>query len=124
MKRIRIAGVLSFIIGAMAIVAGSQVLFFGKVAGYHVISWLPACNFAMGLVTVFVTTALIWKASRLALPAAVLTFLAHLAVMLTLLVGYRNVAARESLTAMSVRLIVWGIILSLLFLQRKKGRQP
>ncbi len=88
------------------------------------ISWLPAYNFAMGLVTVFVTTVLIWKASRLALPAGVLTFLAHLAVMLTLLVGYRNVAARENLTAMRVRLIVWGIILSLLFLQRKKGRQP
>jgi hypothetical protein len=124
MKPIRIAGVLSFVIGAMAIVAGSQVLFFGKEMGYHVISWLPSYNFAMGLVTLFVTTILIWKMSRLALPAAVVTFLAHLTVMLVLLVGYRNVAARESLTAMSVRLVVWGIILSLLFFQRKRRRQP
>ncbi len=123
MKPIRIAAVLSFIIGAMAIVAGSQVLFFGKVMGYHVISWLPAYNFAVGLVTVLVTTLLIWKRSRLALPAAGFTFLAHLAVMLTLLVGYGNIVARESLTAMGVRLVVWGIILSLLFLQRKKARR-
>ncbi len=123
MKPIRIAGVLSFVIGAMAVVAGGQILFFGKVAGYHVIAWLPAYNFAVGVVTLLVTTGLIWKRSRLALPAAWLTFLAHLTVMLALVAGYRNVVARESLTAMSVRLIVWAIILALLFRQQKKDRQ-
>lgn len=115
----RIAAVLAFIIGAMAIVAGGQVLL-GKAPGYYVINWLPAYNFAVGILTDFLTAILIWKNSKWALPAAIGTFSAHAIVMLILQTAYREVVALDSLVAMSIRLIVWLIVLTLMFFQSRR----
>ena len=119
----KIASILAFIIGAMAIFAGGQVIFLGKQMDYYVINWLPYYNFTMGLISFLVTAALIWKNSRYAMPAAILTFLAHGAVMITLLTAYRDVVAPDSIRAMSVRLIVWVIILALMYLQSRRTQQ-
>jgi hypothetical protein len=115
----KIASVLSFIIGAMAIFAGGQALL-GKDPGYDVIPWLLLYNYTLGILTVFITSVLIWTNSRFALPAAIITFCLHALVMVILLTAYRGVVARESLMAMTIRLVVWGIILVLMFLQRQK----
>jgi hypothetical protein len=117
-KLTKIAAVLAFIIGAMAVFAGGRVLL-GTDPGYYVIDWLPVYNFTVGMITVLVTAVLIWKNSRYAWPAAVATLSAHILVMLSLLVAYRDVVAPDSLRAMTIRIVVWLIILALLRAAKK-----
>lgn len=52
--RIKIASLLAFIIGAMAIFAGGRTLL-GADPGYYVINWLLLYNYTLGILTVFVT---------------------------------------------------------------------
>jgi hypothetical protein len=119
------ASILAFVIGAMAIFAGGQILL-GKIPDYYVIDWLPVYNFSMGVVTFFFTAILIWKNNRFALPAAVSTLAIHAIVMVILQTGYANVVAPDSVQAMIIRITVWTVILSLMLLQRwiKLRRQP
>ncbi len=117
----RIAAILAFIIGAMAIVAGGQVLL-GKAPDCYVINWLPVYNFTMGLLTDFLIALLIWKNSKWAMPAAIGTFSTHAIVMLILQTAYRQVVAPDSIVAMSLRLAVWLIILALMFVQSRKNK--
>jgi hypothetical protein len=122
MKLTKVAAVLAFIIGAMAIFAGGQVVLLGKVMDYYVIDWLVFYNFIMGLLTVFVSAILIWKNSRYALTAAIATLAVHTTVMVILLTAYQGVVAPDSLVAMTVRIVFWLIILTLMFIQRSKAK--
>jgi hypothetical protein len=123
MNLTKVAAVLAFIIGAMAIFAGGQVLLLGAVKDYHVIDWLVVYNFVMGLLTFFVTAVLIWKNARYALAAAIATLAAHVTVMTILLAAYQGVVAPDSLVATSVRIVVWLIILTLMLIQRSKAKK-
>ena len=123
MKLTKVAAVLAFIIGAMAIFAGGQVILLGKVMDYYVIDWLTVYNFIMGLLTFFVTAILIWKNSRYALPAAIVTLVANIMVTVILLTAYKDVVAPDSIVAMTVRIVVWLIILALMFIQKSKTRE-
>ncbi len=116
----KIASVLAFIIGGMAIFAGGQVLL-GKDPGYYVIDWLPVYNYTVGILTVFITAILIWVNNRFALAAAIGTFSVHALVMLALQTAYHSVVAPDSIMAMTIRLVVWGIVLGLMFVQRRKS---
>ncbi len=116
----RIATVLAFIIGAMAVFAGGQVLL-GKLPDYYVINWLPVYNYTVGILTVFITAILIWSRHRLAMPAAIATFGLHALVMLILQVSYRDVVAIDSIVAMTVRMTIWIIILALLYVQARRN---
>lgn len=119
----KIAALLALIIGGMAVFAGGSALL-GRDPGYYVINWLLLYNYTVGILTVLVTTVLIWTRSRLALPAAIATFGVHALVMLTLQVAYRGVVAPDSIVAMTVRLLAWAIILALMFAQARKGKAP
>ncbi len=110
----KIAAVLAFIIGAMAVFAGGQVLL-GNLPDYYVINWLPVYNYTVGILTVFVTAVLIWSGHRLAMPLAVATFGVHALVMLILQTAYREVVALDSIVAMTIRIIIWLIILLLMY---------
>ena len=123
MKLRKTASILSFLIGTMAIFAGGQVVLLHKVMDYYVIDWLPVYNLILGLLTVFVTTILIWKGSRFSRLATTATFLSHLAVMLTLQTLYKDVVAPDSIKAMIVRISVWVIILILIAVQGKKDKE-
>lgn len=79
----KIAAVLAFIIGAMAVFAGAQVLL-GNDPGYYVINWVPVYNYTAGILTVFITAILIWRGSKLAWFAAITTFSLHTLVMILL----------------------------------------
>ncbi|NJC97829.1 MAG: hypothetical protein FIB03_16080 [Anaerolineae bacterium] len=118
----RIASVLAFVIGAMAVFAGGKVLL-GILPDYYVINWLPVYNYTVGILTVFVTAALIWVGSKLARPVATTTLGIHILVMLVLLTVYQNVVAIDSIVAMTVRIAVWLVILGLMFLQMRRTRQ-
>jgi hypothetical protein len=115
----KIAALLAFGIGAMAIYAGVKPLL-GNNPGYNVLSWLPLYNYTMGILTVFITAILIWKNSRLAMPTAIGTFALHSIVMVILQTAYRGIVAPDSLQAMTTRLIVWLVILGLMFTQSRK----
>lgn len=117
----RIASVLAFIIGLMAVFAGGKVLL-GLLPDYYVISWLPIYNFTMGLVSIFFSAIVIWRNNRFAMPAAIGTFGLHAIVMLILQTAYREVVATDSIVAMTVRLSVWILIIILLFLQQRKNK--
>ncbi|MEN8242301.1 MAG: hypothetical protein ABFS17_10300 [Chloroflexota bacterium] len=115
----KIAAVLAFIIGAMAIFAGGQVMA-GKIMDYYVIDWLPIYNVIAGVISSFVTAILIWKGSKFGMPAAIATFASHSIVMLVLQIGYQDVVAPDSIKAMTVRLVVWLIIQIMMTIQAKK----
>ena len=118
----RTAAALAFIIGAMAIFAGGQVLL-GKIMDYYVIDWLPIYNFSIGLISSFITAILIWKGSKFALSAAIGTFAIHGTVMLVLQTAYRDLVASDSIKAMTVRLVVWLVILILMVIQAQKSKR-
>ena len=117
----KIASVLAFIIGGMAIFAGGKVLL-GNDPGYYVINWLPLYNYTIGILTVFLTAILIWRNSGIAMPAAVSTFSVHALVMLILLTAYRGIVSAHSLEDMTVRIVAWLIILTLMFFQSRKNK--
>lgn len=117
----KIASGLAFIIGGMAIIAGIQVML-GNDPGYYVINWLPIYNYTIGILTVFIIAILIWINHRLALPAAIVTIGLHAAVMAILQTAYREVVAPDSIRAMTIRLVVWAVILSLLVVQKRKQK--
>ncbi len=117
----RIAAALALIIGVMAIFAGGRVLL-GNDPGYYVINWLLVYNFSIGLLSAFVTAVLIWKRSPYALPAAIATLSLHVLVMITILIGYGDVVAKDSIVAMTVRIVVWVVIVGLLvFAARRRS---
>ena len=116
----KIAAVLAFIIGAMAVFAGGQVLL-GNLPDYYVINWLPVYNYTVGILTIFVTAILIWSRHRLAMPVAIDTFGIHTLVMLILQISYRDVVAIDSIVAMTVRMTIWIIILAMLYIQTRRN---
>lgn len=117
----KIASILAFIIGGMAIFAGAQVLL-GKDPGYYVINWLPVYNYTAGILTVLIIAILIWVNNRFALAAAIGMFSLHSLVMLILQTAYSSVVAPDSIRAMTIRLAVWIIILTLMLVQSRKGK--
>lgn len=118
--RIKIASLLAFIIGAMAIFAGGRTLL-GADPGYYVINWLLLYNYTLGILTVFVTAILIWTGNRYARSAATGTFALHVLVILILLLAYRAVVASDSLVAMTIRIVTWGIIMGLLWIPLQRS---
>ena len=117
----KIASVLAFIIGGIAVVAGGLVLL-GQETDYLVINWLLLYNYTVGVLTVFITAILIWTNNKLAMPAAIATFSAHTSVMLILLTVYRGIVSAHSLEDMTVRIVAWLIILTLMFFQARKNK--
>lgn len=117
----KIASVLAFVIGAMAVFAGGKVLL-GTLPDYYVIDWLPAYNFIMGMVSIFFSSVVIWKNNKFAMPAAIGTFGIHAVVILILQAAYREVVAPDSIVAMTVRLMIWAIIIILLMVQQRKSK--
>jgi hypothetical protein len=117
----RIAAVLAFIIGMMAVFAAGQVLL-GKVPDYYVINWLPVYNYTIGILTVFVTAVLLWTKHTLAMPVTIVTFGIHTLVMLVLQTTYRDVVAMDSVVAMTIRIAVWVIILALMYFGSRKSK--
>lgn len=112
----KIASVLAFIIGGMAIFAGGKVLL-GNMPDYYVINWVPVYNFGIGLVSVFLLAALIWKNSKHAVTAAITTLGLHSIVMVVLQTAYRDVVALDSIRAMTIRITAWIVITALVLVQ-------
>ena len=115
----KIASSLAFLIGGIAVVAGGLVLL-GQETDYFVINWLLLYNYTVGVLTVSLTAILIWRNSKLAMPAAIATLGAHTSVIFILLTAYRGIVSAHSLEDMTVRIVAWLIILALMFFQTRK----
>jgi hypothetical protein len=120
--RNKVAAILAFVIGSMAVFSGGKTLL-GNIPDYYVINWLPLYNYTMGVLTVFVTAPLLWINSKVAVPAAITTFLLHALIMFILEIAYADVVAMDSVVAMAIRLGTWFVILALTFLQMRKEKR-
>ena len=118
----KIAALLAFIIGFMAIFASVKPLL-GNNPNYNVVNWLPLYNYTMGILAIFVAAVLLWFNSKLATPVAIGMFSIHSIVMLILQIGYRGFVSPASIEAMTIRLIVWLVILVLMIPQWRKQRK-
>ncbi len=121
-KLTKIASLIALYIGVMAVYAGGQVVLLNKAMSYHVIPWLPVYNLIFGLLTVFITTILLWRKSRFSLAAVIASIASHSAVMLILQTSYRDIVAPDSIRAMAIRLATWFIILILVVIQAWKNK--
>jgi len=120
MKRIKIASILAFLIGIMAVFVGVRVAILNGEMPYYVLQWLPIYNLILGVFSVFPVAFLIWKKSKFAIPASIAILASHSLVLLILLVAYLGTVSVFSLGAMIFRIIVWSIILRLLLLYKKE----
>ena len=90
---------------------------------YYVIDWIPVYNLIVGIISAFFTAIVIWKGSKIALPAAIGTLISHSAVMVILQTAYRDVVAPDSIKATTVRIVLWLIILTLMIIQARQDKQ-
>jgi hypothetical protein len=118
----KIAAILAFVIGLMAVYSGGKTLL-GNIPDYYVINWLPLYNYTIGVLTVFATAPLIWINSKVAVPAAITTFILHALIMFILQAAYVDVVATESVVAMAIRLGTWFVILALTFLEMRNEKR-
>jgi hypothetical protein len=112
-KLSKAAAILAFAIGAMAIFSGGQVLL-GQMPDYYVINWLPLYNYTLGIVTLVFTAVVIWQNHKLALAAVIATLSSHSLVFIILQTAYHDQVAPDSIRAMTLRIVVWAIILVLM----------
>jgi hypothetical protein len=115
----KVAAILAVLIGVMGVAAGGPVLL-GRTPGWPVIAWLPVYNFAAGVLTVLVTSILLWKNHRFAMPAALITLGLHTLVVIVLQSAYPDTVAAQSLQAMTIRIATWLAIVGLLFAQGRR----
>ena len=115
----KIASIFAFLVGGLSIFAGALTMT-GWEPGYFVLNWLPVYNFILGVLTVFIPSILIWRNSKYAMPAAVVTFSIHAIVTLLLLTIFRDTVAANSIGAMIFRLVTWIIILALIIVQSRR----
>ncbi len=120
----RIAAVLAFIIGGMAVFAGTKVVILHIPVDYYVIDWLPVYNLLMGVITVGITAVLLWKDARGGFTLAILTLMAHATVLVVLRTVYREVVAPDSIRAMTIRVSAWIIIVALLSVRSRRSEKP
>ncbi len=118
----KLAAILAFIIGGMAIFAGGKVVILHIPVDYYVIDWLPVYNFTMGLITFFVTAVLLWKDADIAPKLTVATLGVHSLVMLILQTAYKNVVAPDSIRAMTFRIVTWVIITAIVIVHERKKK--
>ena len=115
------AAVLAFVVGSMSIFAGAMAMR-GWNPGYSVLGWLPVYNFVMGALTVFIPAILLWRESRHARTSALIFFGVHAGATVLLLLAFRDVVATQSMLAMTFRLAVWLVILTLIRASAQKKK--
>jgi hypothetical protein len=118
---VKAAAIIAAIVGLMAVGSGGTVLL-GRDPGYYVIDWVPVYNVAIGAISLFFTSILLWRNSRYAAGIALLTLAMHSLVMILLQTILHDVVAADSIRAMTIRIVTWLLIGGLLLLQRRKDR--
>jgi hypothetical protein len=117
---LKIAAVVSLLIGLMAAFTGTRVLLGSFIPDYNVLTWLVYYNVFMGLVSIL-TGLLIWKnySKVLVFPLGITA--GHISVLLSLLTIFNSVVAQQSINAMIFRSSIWLILLFVVWKNRFKN---
>jgi len=105
---IRIVAVLAAIVGIMAVVAGSRVLFGFSVPDYQYFTSLIVYNVFMGAASV-IAGVIIWQGNNKSLLFASIISSFHIIVLLLLLTVFSDVISGHSINAMTFRSVAWVI---------------
>jgi hypothetical protein len=119
----KIAAVVSLIGGLMIIVTCGQVVLLGKVPEQYVVEWMPPFQFFIGVLSVFITTILLWKDHLLAIPAVIFTLVLQGLAMAMLITAYGDSVTAKTLNTVSVRILITVAVLVLMILHRRKTRR-
>lgn len=104
----KIAVVLSFLIGALSVFAGSKVLFGIDSKEYFVLTWLVIYNVVFGVISI-IAAFLLWKKKPYSKRLVIFILSMHLLVFIFLKFFSATVAI-ESVSAMQFRTIIWIFI--------------
>ncbi|MCP4457382.1 MAG: hypothetical protein GY816_05055 [Cytophagales bacterium] len=110
----KIAAALALFIGVMSVIAGSSVLLGISTPDYNVLEWLVGYNVLTGILAMVVSV-LIWKKHFLVIGASAFMVAAHGSVLILLATVFSDLAAMESMKAMTFRIAIWIVILILNF---------
>ena len=105
----KIAAVIAFFIGLIAVIAGTRVLLGFSVPGYTVLPMLVSYNVFAGLVSI-IAGILIWKRHRLAVLLSGIIAGGHIGVLISLLTIFNTIVAQASIKTMIIRSVVWIIL--------------
>ena len=104
----KVAAVLSLLIGAISVFAGSKVLLGIESKEYFILTWLVVYNVGFGMISI-VTAFRLWKNKTYAKRLVIFILTMHLLVFIYLKF-FSNTAAIESIAAMQFRTIIWVLI--------------
>jgi hypothetical protein len=116
----KVAAIVCLIGGLMIIVTCGQVVLLGKVPAQNVVEWMPPFQFFIGVLSVFITTILLWKDHLLAIPAVIFSLVLQVLAMATLLTAYGDTVTAKTLNTISVRILITVAVLVLMILHRRK----
>ena len=114
---LKIAAVVSLLIGLMAAFTGTRVLTGSFIPDYNVLPWLVYYNVFMGLVSIL-TGLLIWKNYSKVLAFTLSITAGHIIVLLSLLTIFSSFVAQHSINAMIFRSSIWLILLFVVWKSR------
>jgi hypothetical protein len=109
----KIASILAIFIGGMSVIAGSKVLLGIDTKNYNVLNWLVLYNVILGIISILASY-LIWKKNKLS-KSLIPTILVLHSGILMYLYFISQIAATESIKAMSFRVSIWIVIFLLTF---------
>jgi len=108
---------LAALIGGLSVLAGTSVLLKITAPNYQVLEWLVVYNVVLGVVSLFVAYK-IWITNDIKSPVVVLGI--HILILAILLTVFADVVAIDSLRAMSFRIVIWGVIISINYFNKQK----
>ncbi|HGY56080.1 MAG TPA: hypothetical protein ENK44_10275 [Caldithrix abyssi] len=94
------------ILGILSVIAGTRVLTGAFVPGYTVLKPLVIYNVVVGAMSI-AAGFLIWKKHKTAVLLSGLITILHILVLISLLTVFNDLAARQSVMAMTFRAVVW-----------------
>ncbi len=105
----KILSVVAVIIGLMAVVVGTRVLFGVFDPGYQYYTSLISYNIILGIVSI-ITAFLIWKRNGKALLFSGIITGLHFSVLISLLTIFSDIISDHSVKAMTFRFVIWLVI--------------
>ena len=107
-----IAMILVFLLGTVSLIMGTLVLLGLHEAGHVVLQGLLIYNIVLGILSLLVAY-LIWNRSRSTSSTVLLLLFSNISVLIFLILFPNNVA-KESISAMEIRAIIWALVFLLI----------
>ncbi|KAA3610063.1 MAG: hypothetical protein D8M58_07505 [Calditrichaeota bacterium] len=106
---VKLAAIVAFILGLLAVIMGTRVLSGSLVQDYNVLMWLVKYNVSMGALSIFAGYLIMKEKAKALLVSGIIT-VGHISVLISLLTIFSSVVADQSVKAMVFRSMVWVVI--------------